>query len=179
LTRLRSVLGKVEPATADRWLRQLSNREELPVISGWSAAYVGVRLIEAFRTLSRLPPDRGPKQFGTALPMPVRDFSDLVDEGKGDGNIAERTALKVKITPSAKEYAKMEQALYWVPRFLKHNAELGQVVNHWAMWRCFAKDIAKKVEVVYDGDIGRFDRLKYEGLTLIAMGLARSREMVG
>ena len=179
MSRARAIIGKVEPTTADRWIRQLSNREELPVISGWSAAYVGVRLIEAFRTLSRLPPDRGPKQYGTALPMPVRDFSDLVDEGKGDGDLAERRWLRVRINPSALELERMGKAFEWAPRFLKHDAEVSACVTYWAYWFANGKDIAKMAEKCYANGVGKFDRLKLEGLTRIAMGLAKSREMVG
>lgn len=59
-----------------------NGREELPDEHGavpllWTADHLLMRLVEAFKTLHRLPQERGPKEFGNGWPAYEHDMADF------------------------------------------------------------------------------------------------------
>ena len=173
-----SALGRVDSDLARKWTTQVRPRvEEIPLV-WWSPRYIGVRLIEAHRVLILFPRHQGPKEFGTALPPPLKEFSDIVDEGKGDGEEANRAPPRVRETPSARDIQRMEQAIQWAPRYLYHDAEISGCTLWWARWTAEGRDVYRLANDCAAGQWEKFDEYKREGLRLIARGLNRAREAV-
>jgi hypothetical protein len=83
----------------------------------WSGPHVGKRLVEAFRTLSRMPVPRGPhNDMQGYWPEWVREWSDELARLTGDERqqaADARIANRVTIRPSAAEISRMEAAIGW------------------------------------------------------------------
>jgi len=70
----------------------------------WLVQHIRKRVSEAFQTLDRLPMVKGPGQYGSALPEPVR----ALNEAYGYGQV------KVRIPPTGKDIAEMEETWDWI-----------------------------------------------------------------
>jgi hypothetical protein len=114
----------------------------------WIGPHVGRRLIEASRTLSRLPAKPGPGNPRTAWPLYRQDvgeyFAALVDAENPAQHAAERN--RAHLLPTAEDIMRMEIAISWPGRYL--GAELSRVVQHVARYRALdwaSDEIARKL----------------------------------
>jgi hypothetical protein len=87
--------------------------DELP--TEWTVPHVAYRMVEAFRTLRKMPSRIGPRSGGNAWPAMLQEFADLIDE---DAMANARAAfVHDRHRPKAAEIARMEEALAWPMRF--------------------------------------------------------------
>lgn len=109
----------VLPATR---VSRLVDRPRLP--AAWTAAHVGVRLIEAHKVLERSPASIWPKGFGAAWPLyKVEASEELVAPGE---------ARRPRGAPSAEAVARMNEAILWPMQFLANRPGAAADVNFWA-----------------------------------------------
>jgi hypothetical protein len=124
-------------------LHQTPAPEYVPEV--WAGFHVGRRLVEAFRTLSRMPVQRGPRVFGSFWPeMQVEWFDELarVQADEAQQQADARAANRVRIRPTAVEISHMEAAIGWPGRYLiPHRTHLARVVGFVALWRSREREI--------------------------------------
>src|SRR5262245_59098376 len=80
----------------------------------WSGPHVGKRLVEAFRTLARVPTANGPRFNSGAWPEWTREWTDEMARLGADAEqlAAEaRAANRLRVLPSAAEISRMEAAI--------------------------------------------------------------------
>jgi hypothetical protein len=119
----------------------------------WDGPHVGRRLIEAFKTLARLP-DTGPGGCRTAWPLyqyEVREyFAALANGGLGTdvADELQRDRNRARVPASAEEIMRMECAIAWPARYLAGRAMLSFMVQEVARRRAQEwplGDIARKL----------------------------------
>jgi len=71
----------------------------------WTIQHIRKRVSEAFQTLDRLPNIKGPSQYGSAMPEPVRAISEAYGYDK---------TIRVRIPPTGKDIAEMEETWDWI-----------------------------------------------------------------
>lgn len=103
----------------------------------WTTDLVAWRLLEARRTLARMPMSTRPQGLKTLWPvfqgMTERETRNLVFEAEAAGTQRELYASRnrVRIPPSSSEIERMEEAISWVMRYLKDDAESASCVSAW------------------------------------------------
>src|SRR5262249_21162580 len=140
----------------------------------WNGPHVGKRLIEAFRTLTRLPIAKGPKFHSGVWPERTREWTDEMARLEADAEqlAAEaRAANRVRLLPTAAEISRMETAISWPGYYLaKTRPILGRTVMIVALWRSRERDlswIARKLRL----GVHTVRARNRAGLDLIAAGL--------
>ena len=134
----------------------------------WHHELVGARLAEAAATVRRMPMNIWPKQYGSAWPrfeaMTAGELQALKNELHQAGQLEawERDQNRVRITPSAAEIDRCEEALRWLGKYLSHDREMAKVVGHWA-------------NTTYDLDPDAIPNIVRPGLREISRGLRRDR----
>lgn len=124
----------------------------------WNPRHVGMRLIEAHRTLKYLPMNLRPAAVKTAWPMHDQEpVEGAVEEGN------------VKVDPSAEQIALMEQAICWPMRFLGESMLSAGDVNRWA-----GQLTVEEFEKIEDGH----HSVPWHELRAIAGALNAAREIV-
>lgn len=108
----------------------------------WNHRLVGNRLIEAARTVERMPPAyKSPKEFGGIWPVfNAMTFAELTafkndllaTEGEGALKAWEREQNRTRTPPSGREIERADEALGWGPRYLGHDKDLAKIVGFWA-----------------------------------------------
>jgi len=118
----------------------------------WDANVVAERLIEAFKTLARVPVQRGPAPPGNAMPEYLYEWSDLLaqaetDQLEGHEEIDRQQFWNIaaavrdtwdernfrRILPTAFEIQRMKDALGWPMVYLSDaDPLLPRLVNQWA-----------------------------------------------
>jgi hypothetical protein len=149
--------------------------EYVPLV--WYGWHVGQRLVEAFRTLARMPTPSpgGHKTIWPLYQYDVREYyaaligadSDIVADVQGARN-------RVRLAASAEDIHRMEIALAWPGHFLGLERLLCVVVNEVAYFRSRGFDldrIARKSKPKCSTNLLRHRNQR--GLDLIAEGLRR------
>ena len=116
----------------DRWnpLEHVTATEYVPSV--WIGAHVGLRLIEAFKTLAMVPVNRGPRSKSGYWPNYRVEWVDLLAQQEADAQVKEdiaRSINRVRITPSAQAVTRMEAALSWPARYLHQRPLVMRVVQ--------------------------------------------------
>lgn len=111
-----------------RHIGQLLDRPRLPKV--WTATYVGVRLIEAFRVLNKTPGTIWPKGFGAAWPAYKVEAGEAAIQA-GAGTLA-MGRNSIRVAPSSEAVARMNEAISWPMQFLSHRPGAAADVNNWA-----------------------------------------------
>jgi hypothetical protein len=148
--------------------------EEEASPTAWNAAHVGLRLVEAFTTVLKMPGGR--TGYRSLWPAYMYEFDDLVAQAEqGELEITQRTQNKVRIAPSTPEITTMEKALAWPMKFLsaKH-PQICEAVNMISLAHALGRDAgwcAKKRGGFADDWRQRHDR----GCEDIALGLVLDR----
>jgi hypothetical protein len=113
----------------------------------WTEELVEARIEEAFRTLARSSGGRtGPREFGNAMPTPIRAYSDMVNQA---GNKSLRRSLerlaRREGPPTGEEVRRMEDALMWATRYLRgEHPDLAMFANLGGMWKAWEANISKR-----------------------------------
>ena len=102
----------------------------------WTPDHVAVRLVDAFRTLDRLPRPKGPRIAGNHWPSHRLEWADKVaqaelPEAERRDREARRNALAFR--PSGAEIARMDLALDWLRALRDHDPKLAMVTSLWAL----------------------------------------------
>ena len=105
-----------------RRLHRLLDRPRTPEV--WTAAYVGVRLIEAHRVLMKTPSAIYPKGYGAAWPLYKVEASEAAN--------LPGLRTSVRVAPSADAVARMHEAIAWPMQFLSNRPGAAADVNWWA-----------------------------------------------
>jgi hypothetical protein len=146
----------------------------------WNGPHVGRRLIEGFRTLARVPVERGPGPPATAWPLYVLEFREYYAALVGDDRAEYATVAaernRVRLPASAEDIARMEAVISWPARYLA-DCRIARVVlfvaarraRDWPMER-----IAQKLR----RSAGYVRRCNRAGLDEIAAGLRRDAVVV-
>lgn len=136
------LLGAVGRAETGRRTREGSR--EVPTV--WTQVHVLDRLEEAFAVLATLPAKTRPKQFGNAMPTPVRERPSLKDLLEMDeaGQLEERN--RVRLAPTTAQITRMEEALRWPFEHLADEPELARALSLRALWAAMRVDIRKRCQ---------------------------------
>jgi hypothetical protein len=102
----------------------------------WTPDHVARRLVDAFRTLDRMPRPKGPRAAGNHWPAHRLEWADRVSqaelpEAERRARDARRNALACR--PDGTEIARMDVALDWLRALRAHNGELAMVISFWAL----------------------------------------------
>jgi hypothetical protein len=154
--------------------------EYVPLV--WRGWHVGLRLVEAFRTLARMPTGApgGHKTMWPLYQYEVREYyaaligadSEIAADVQGARN-------RVRLQASAEDIQRMETALSWPAHFLGANRLLCIVVNEVAFFRARGFDldrIARKTKPRCSTNLLR--HRNQLGLDQIAEGLRREEAPV-
>jgi hypothetical protein len=141
----------------------------------WTEELVEARIEEAFRVLFRASGGTvGPRMFGNAMPVPVREMSDLIAQA---GNKSLRRVMKRMLRndgpPSGDEVRRMDEALGWAMSYLREDhPDWAAFVNFGGFWKAQGAKVTRKCE-----EIGvtrqQFYRDRKEGIRRILEGLKR------
>lgn len=115
--------------------RSLHHRVRVPAPELWTADHVSTRIVDAFRTLSKLPRPRGPKSPGNSWPEYAYSFADVT--GWNDLLPSERAARdqdlnRVSDKPGSRDLAQMELAFEWLRWLRGKDDALSRVLALWA-----------------------------------------------
>jgi hypothetical protein len=102
----------------------------------WTADHVAVRLVDAFRTLDRMPRPKGPRAAGNHWPAHRLEWADQVaqaelPDAERRARDARRNALAFR--PCGLEIARMDLALDWLRALRAHDPDMAAMVSVWAL----------------------------------------------
>lgn len=131
----------------------------------WTEAFVGERLVDAFRVLDRMPNPGISRKLGFWPESGDFITRAELNEHMKAGTLGMFYASRnhVRIPPSSHEIARMEEAIGWPAKYLKADPQLAGIVNFWALDADVYDEAPPPVRV---------------GLRLIAKGLRRDRVTV-
>ena len=158
---------------ADEWhpLDGVPAPEYIP--DHWDGIHAGVRLVEAFRTLSRLPVPMSRKSG--IWPEYRHEWADLLAREEADADLKAQDAFgrnRARIMPSHEDVSRMEAAIAWPARYLGNRPMAAIVVQRVAVLRARDLDLdeiarrLKRVPVL-------LRLVNRSGLDQIASGLRR------
>ena len=142
--------------------------------------HVGIRLVEAFQALRKLPVSQGPRMFGNGWPAYVYDWADQLAQQGSDEDQKKQTEIeqnRTRLLPSAEDIARMEHVIAWPARYLGSYPHLLRTVGICAIVRSQGRDLqhaARKLK-------WRFELTRLwnrEGLDMIAAGLRRDQVQI-
>ena len=111
---------------------------DAPHPAAWTPDHVGQRLVEAMRTLDRLPRPKGPRAPGNHWPQHRLEWADKLAQAElPDAEKRERTASRLTELirrPSGAEIDRMDRALDWLRDLREEAPDLALVATLWA-WR--------------------------------------------
>ncbi len=108
----------------------LSADQSTEAISIWTPELVQLRLCAAFEVNHRIGGRVGPKFRSGSWPATLVEFADMIDaEARQE---AERRSAEVRCRPAAEDIARMEAALSWPLRFLRHDCLQADALLTWA-----------------------------------------------
>jgi hypothetical protein len=166
--------------TIDNWspLDGVPAPEYVP--AEWNGPHVSVRLVDAWRTLNKIPMMRAsPRTFGRWWPQYRVEWDDLLAMiGAGELESMQREANRVRILPSAKEISQMEIAINWPMNYLD-NERAVLVVNVCARIASFDGDLDREIRRrCYGGDAEEWQQQNWDYCDRIADELIEDRVMV-
>jgi hypothetical protein len=180
-----SKLFRGDGSVADGWhpLDGVAAPEWIP--TQWDGAHCGVRLIQAFKTLWRVPTANGPRFHSGVWPASPMAWIDIVDVERSwrlnpDGDdlheaVADFSRKRPK--PSAEDISRMEAAIAWPARYLASRPHMMTVVQRVAMLRLRDLEsdaIARRLRL----HPTRMRRINRAGLDVIAAGLHHDKVTV-
>ncbi|WP_065755229.1 DUF6362 family protein [Bradyrhizobium paxllaeri] len=99
----------------------------------WDGPHVGLRLVQAFSTLARLPGLIIPG-YGAAWPEYAYEFGDLTDHDQYDRERDAAVQNRTRLMPDAGAISRMEAAIVWPARYVNDTA-MRRIVQRVAMLR--------------------------------------------
>lgn len=167
----------VDPQRVTGWWQERAQRYEAPPT--WTIGHVDHRLVQAFEVLFRLPMRIAPKQFGTAMPAYIHEWSDYVAQSEGEQDLrrARNRLVYRHKGATADEVAAMEQALAWPMIHLGDDTEASRAVLLGSMWKALELEIDRRAAKL--GMSRRtFFRNRKRGLESVVAGLIAARVVV-
>jgi hypothetical protein len=104
---------------------------------------VAHRLIHAFDVLLTMAGRVGPKEYGTAWPVALKEFSDLVEDEIKSARDAYAAGIR---RPTAEEISMSDEALAWPLKYAAHEPMACDAVLLWAMCKAGGFSIARIVK---------------------------------
>lgn len=102
----------------------------------WTPAHVGDRLVEAMRTLDRLPRPRGPRAPGNHWPQHRLEEHDRLAQAElPEPERRERAGARLAelaLRPSGAALDRMDRALEWLRLLRAHDPDLALIATLWA-----------------------------------------------
>jgi hypothetical protein len=165
------LLGEAESPRGSRpAVRQVPER--------WTVIHVLDRLEEAFEVLASLPMATRPKAYGNAMPTVVQQRFSLLDqfEMQETGELAElhQDRNRVRLSVSAAQISRMDQAFSWPVTYLKPYPEVAKAVCLKAWWSVSKADIGRRC-AARRMNPKFFNRQWQHGLAVIATQLVLSK----
>jgi len=170
----REIAASVLIPADERWnpLEHVTAPEYVPPT--WDGVHVGVRLVEAFKTLSKMPTPGLSTKSGI-WPEYRHEWADLLARADGDPEIALADALgrnRARLLPSRVDVGRMEIALIWPARYLGGRPLICRLVQRVAMLRAREYDLDRIARKLRAGS-AQVRRRNRDGLDAIAAGLRR------
>jgi Domain of unknown function (DUF6362) len=144
----------------------------------WTGPHVGLRLVQAFKTLANMP-DGGSGSFHGFWPVYFYEWDDLLAQEERDAQSKDDAASalnRAKIKPSAQDVSRMEQAISWPGRYCL-SVPCARIIQRIAFYRSRDMDmhqLARKMK----HDPKTLRKRNRVGLDLIAAGLRRDKVRV-
>jgi hypothetical protein len=163
------------PADSNTWhpLDGVPAPEYVPPF--WIGSHVGLRLVQAFKTLAKMPMSFGPR-FGSGYwPRYRHEWEDLLaqeEAAKEDKQLRAEAFNRVRIPPTAAEVGNMEAAIVWPARYLAVRPLIMRAVHQVAAGRAGGIEmeaIARRMR----RSASTVRTMNRAGLDLIADGLRR------
>jgi hypothetical protein len=154
--------------------------EPEPVLpAAWNGPHVAMRIVEGFETLRAMQLRDYSTKARTAWVPYLYEFDDLVEQAKQyELEITQAKQNRTRVSPSAEQITRMDQALYWPLKYLSAlNPDLCEAVNAVALAYSLGLDsgwVAHRRGGYADTWRMRHD----EGCEVIAIGLIRDRVAV-
>ena len=162
----------------DRWnpLEHVTAAEYIPPT--WIGAHAGLRLVEAFKTLSQMPAPGGPSSksgYWPSHPMEWIDIKAKEHEYLNDFDQAREAArqwARTRHRATPEEVGRMEAALSWPARYLNQRPLVMRLVQQvaWSRARGIETD---KISQRLHKPAATVRRINRAGLDAIAAGLRR------
>lgn len=168
---------EVDPDRITGWWQERAQRYEPPPT--WTIGHVDYRLVQGFEVLFRLPMRIAPKQYGSAMPAYIHEWSDYVAQSEGEQDL--KRARKMLIYrhkgATADEVEAMEQSLAWPLSYLGNDADASRAVLHASMWKSLDLEFDRRI---YRLGMSRrtFFRHRKRGLESVVSGLSSARVVV-
>jgi hypothetical protein len=166
---------RVDDNRADRWLQEIAERDRGYVPKVWTPEYVGVRLVETYDVILRLPAVSGPRQPRTGWREITRTLEEIKEHVRFTQ--AEKPPER-RERPTKFEIERADKVIDWPMRFLDCDAEVAACVTKWAIWKAADLDVDTMADQFFDGDRARFHVKRDRGLIIISAGLNLAREAV-
>jgi hypothetical protein len=163
------------PAGSDTWhpLDGVPAPEYVPPF--WIGSHCGLRLVQAFKTLAKMPMSFGPR-FGSGYwPHYRHEWEDLLaqeEAAKDDKQLRAEAFNRVRIPPTAVEVGNMETAIVWPARYLAARPLIMRVVHRVAAGRARGQEMDVMAQRMRCPP-ARLRTINRAGLDLIADGLRR------
>ena len=110
--------------------------EAVALPPAWTPEHVGRRLVDAMRTLDRLPRPRGPRAPGNHWPQHRLELADELAQAElPDAERRERAGVRLgelALRPRGRDIDRMDRALEWLRLLRADNPELALIVTLWA-----------------------------------------------
>ena len=113
----------------------LYEQADAPAPATWTAEHVARRLVEAFRTLDRLPRAAGPRQTGNHWPRHRVEWADQIAQAElpAEERREREHRRNTLIVPSGAEIDRMDRALDWLRDLRALDPGLALVTSSWAL----------------------------------------------
>ena len=139
----------------------------------WIGSHCGLRLVQAFKTLARMPMSFGPR-FGSGYwPRYRHEWEDLLaqeEAANDDKQLRAEAFNRVRIPPTAIEVGNMETAIVWPARYLAARPLIMRVVHRVAAGRARGQEM-EAIASRMKRRAATVRTMNRAGLDLIAYGL--------
>ena len=144
----------------------------------WTGPHVGLRLVQAFKTLANMP-DAGSGSSHGFWPVYFYEWDDLLAQEERDAQSKTDAASalnRAKIKPSAQDVSRMEQAISWPGRYCL-SVPCARIVQRVAFYRSRDMDMHQLARRMKQ-DPKTLRKRNRVGLDIIAAGLRRDKVRV-
>lgn len=161
------LLGDAVPAKPRRAARA-------PLPDSWNQIHVLDRFEEAFEVLLSLPMTTRPKAYGNAMPtiapearLSLFEQVKMLETGQLEELHAERN--RARISPTAGQITRMDQALAWPAEHLLDQPEMARALLRRCFWTVTKTDVRRKF--ADDDDYRAFNDRWHEALAIVTGAL--------
>jgi hypothetical protein len=144
----------------------------------WTGPHVGLRLVQAFKTLANMP-DPGSGSSHGFWPVYFYEWDDLLAQEERDAQSKTDAASalnRAKIKPSAQDVSRMEQAISWPGRYCL-SVPCARIVQRVAFYRSRDVDMHQLARRMKQ-EAKSLRKRNRVGLDIIAAGLRRDKVRV-